>query len=49
MSSAKMRAAMLYGVRDLRIEVVDRPAVGPGEVLVRVRAATTCGTDVKIY
>lgn len=40
---------MLYGVRDLRIEVVDRPAVGPGEVLVRVRAATTCGTDVKIY
>jgi L-iditol 2-dehydrogenase len=44
-----MRAAMLYGVRDLRVEAVDRPSPRPGEVLVRVRAATTCGTDVKIY
>jgi L-iditol 2-dehydrogenase len=44
-----MRAAMLYGDHDLRIEAVDRPVPGPGEVLVRVRAATTCGTDVKIY
>jgi L-iditol 2-dehydrogenase len=44
-----MKAAMLYGVRDLRIETVDRPSPRPGDVLVRVRAATTCGTDVKIY
>jgi L-iditol 2-dehydrogenase len=27
---------------------VDRPAAGPGEVIVRVRAALTCGTDRKI-
>jgi L-iditol 2-dehydrogenase len=44
-----MRAALLYGVGDLRVEDVEVPKVGAGEVLVRVRAATTCGTDLKIY
>jgi L-iditol 2-dehydrogenase len=32
-----------YEERDL-----DRPAAGPGEVVVRLRAALTCGTDVKL-
>ena len=44
-----MKAAMLYGVKDLRVESVDVPGVGIGEVLVKIKAATTCGTDVKIY
>jgi L-iditol 2-dehydrogenase len=44
-----MKAAMLYGVKDLRVEDVDVPLVGDGELLVRVKAATTCGTDLKIY
>ena len=44
-----MKAAMLYGVKDLRIEDVEVPKVGPGEVLVKVKAATTCGTDLKIF
>lgn len=44
-----MKAAMLYGVKDLRVEDVDVPDVGTGEVLVKIKAATTCGTDVKIY
>jgi L-iditol 2-dehydrogenase len=44
-----MKAAMLYGVKDLRIENVDVPSVGAGEVLVKVKAATTCGTDLKIF
>ncbi|MBX5321130.1 MAG: zinc-binding dehydrogenase [Candidatus Bathyarchaeota archaeon] len=44
-----MKAAMLYGVKDLRIEDVETPRVEAGEVLVRVRAATTCGTDLKIF
>ncbi|MEM0008313.1 MAG: zinc-binding dehydrogenase [Candidatus Bathyarchaeia archaeon] len=44
-----MKAAMLYGVKDLRVEDVETPKVGIGEVLVRVRAATTCGTDLKIF
>jgi L-iditol 2-dehydrogenase len=44
-----MKAAMLYGVRNLRIEDVPIPQLDKGEVLVRVRAATTCGTDLKIF
>jgi L-iditol 2-dehydrogenase len=44
-----MKAAMLYGVKDLRIEDVEVPQIGAGEVLVRVKAATTCGTDLKIF
>ncbi len=44
-----MKAAMLYGVKDLRVEDVDVPNVGAGEVLVKIKAATTCGTDVKIF
>jgi len=44
-----MRAAMLYGVRDLRLENVEVPEVAAGEVLAKVRVATTCGTDLKIF
>jgi L-iditol 2-dehydrogenase len=44
-----MKAAMLYGVKDLRVEDVEVPEVKEGEVLVKVKAATTCGTDLKIF
>jgi L-iditol 2-dehydrogenase len=44
-----MRAAMHYGVKDLRVEEVEKPQVGDGEVLVQIKAATTCGTDLKIF
>jgi len=44
-----MKAALLYGVKDLRVEDVAVPVVGAGEVLVRVKGATTCGTDLKIF
>jgi L-iditol 2-dehydrogenase len=43
-----MRAAILHGPGDLRIEDVDDPVAGEGEVLVEIRAATTCGTDLKM-
>jgi L-iditol 2-dehydrogenase len=49
LSSQKMNAAMLYGVKDLRIQETEVPRLGDGEVLVKVKAATTCGTDLKIY
>jgi L-iditol 2-dehydrogenase len=49
MSDVNMKAAMLYGVKDLRIEDVPRPEVETDEVLVKVKAATTCGTDLKIF
>jgi L-iditol 2-dehydrogenase len=44
-----MTAAVLYGKEDVQIETVDVPAIGRGDVLVRVRAALTCGTDVKVF
>jgi len=44
-----MKAAMLYGVKDLRIEDIPVPEIRAGEVLVKIKAATTCGTDLKIF
>lgn len=44
-----MTAAVLYGKEDLKIEQIPVPAVAPDEVLVRVRTALTCGTDLKVY
>lgn len=41
-----MRAAVLYGPEDLRVEEVPEPANG---IIVEVEAATTCGTDVKMW
>ncbi len=49
MGDEEMKAAMLYGVKDLRVEDVPVPKVEAGEVLVKVGAATTCGTDLKIF
>lgn len=47
--SGSMQAAVLYGPSDVAVETLPIPAIGPGEVLVRVAAATTCGTDLKVY
>jgi L-iditol 2-dehydrogenase len=44
-----MQAAVLYGKEDVRLESVPVPAIAPGEMLVRVRTALTCGTDVKVF
>jgi len=44
-----MKAALLYGVKDLRVEETTKPSIGAGEILVKVKAATTCGTDLKIF
>ena len=44
-----MRAARYHGVRDLRIEDVARPDVGPDDVLVRVAYAGICGSDLHVY
>ncbi|MFX1482359.1 MAG: zinc-binding dehydrogenase [Promethearchaeota archaeon] len=45
----KMMAAMYYGVGDVRYEETDVPEIGPGELLIKVGTALTCGTDVKTY
>ena len=44
-----MMAAVLYGPEDLKIQKVPIPAIGPEEILVRVKAALTCGTDFKVW
>ncbi len=40
---------MFYEPGDVRMEDVAVPEAGPGEVLVNIGAALTCGTDVKTY
>ena len=45
----EMMAGVLYGKEDLRVEAVSVPRIESGDVLVRVRAALTCGTDVKVF
>ena len=42
-------AAVLYGKEDLRLERVAAPCAAAGEIVVRVGAALTCGTDLKVY
>lgn len=44
-----MLAAMFYAPMDLRLENRPVPRPGPGEVVVQVAVATTCGTDVKTF
>jgi L-iditol 2-dehydrogenase len=44
-----MRQAILRGPRVLDLVEAPEPAPGPGEVIVRIRAALTCGTDLKTY
>jgi L-iditol 2-dehydrogenase len=44
-----MKAAVLHGREDLRIDDVSIPALQAGEVRVRIHAALTCGTDLKVY
>src|SRR4029077_14399846 len=44
---ATMLAAVYRGVNDVRLETVPVPAIGPGEILVRVHTCGVCGTDLK--
>ena len=44
-----MLAALLYGQEDLRLERVPDPTPAAGEVVIQVEAATTCGTDLKVW
>jgi 2-desacetyl-2-hydroxyethyl bacteriochlorophyllide A dehydrogenase len=44
-----MKTAMFYGGPDIRVEEMVTPRPGPGEVLVRIRAAGICGSDLHGY
>jgi len=41
-------AAVYHGPKDLRLENVPEPSIGPGDLLMRVMAAGICGTDLRI-
>ena len=45
-----MKAWVLQGVDDLRWETVEEPILAKGEVLLQVKAAGICGSDIpRIY
>jgi len=41
-----MRVAMYYNNRDVRLEEMPVPKIGPGELLIRTRASGICGSDL---
>lgn len=44
-----MHALIWHGPNDMRVEEIDRPHPGPGEVLVQVKATGICGSDIHGY
>jgi L-iditol 2-dehydrogenase len=44
-----VKAAVLLGQEKIQIEDIPPPALKPGEVRIRIEAALTCGTDLKVF
>jgi L-iditol 2-dehydrogenase len=44
-----VKAAILHGKENIQIEDVTPSALKPGEARVRIEAALTCGTDLKVF
>jgi len=44
-----VKAVRLYGAKDLRVEEVQKPRISENEILMRVRAATICASDIRSY
>lgn len=44
-----MLAAVYHGRHDIRLEEVARPQAAAGEAVLRVRAASVCATDLRIF
>jgi len=44
-----MKTAIIYGERDVRVQEVEPPRIGPRDALVRVRSCGICGSDVHRY
>ena len=45
----RVKAAILHGKEHIQIEDIAPPALKPGEVRIRIEAALTCGTDLKVF
>ena len=46
---ATMKAAKLFGAKDVRIVEIERPEAGPGEILVRIKAVAICPSDLRLW
>lgn len=44
-----MHACLFYGPYDVRNEKIPTPKIGENEILVKIKAALTCGTDLKTF
>jgi len=44
-----MKAAVYLGIKKIRIDEVEKPKCGPGEILIKVHFCAICGTDVRTY
>ena len=44
-----MKAAVLYGPRDIRVEEVETPRLEAGDILIKIRACGICGSDLHVY
>ena len=44
-----MLAAVYHGPNDLRVEQSPEPYPGPSDILLKVQAASICGTDLRIF
>jgi L-iditol 2-dehydrogenase len=45
----EMKAGLLKAPNELQFETVADPTLAAGDLLIRVRAATVCGTDIRIF
>lgn len=43
-----MLAARMHDIGDIRVEEVEKPSPGPGEILIKVEACAICGSDIRI-
>ena len=44
-----MKAAVLRGIENLEMEDISRPTPSPQEILIKVKACSICGTDIRVY
>lgn len=44
-----MKATQLLGKENIRLNEVEKPTITEKEVLIKVKAASICGTDVRMY
>ena len=44
-----MKAAVLHGAKDIRIDIVADPLIEPDGIIIKVKACGICGSDLHVY